>query len=198
MSTIKVAITGNIGSGKSTFADYLNSKGYPVLNADNISKEILSSDQDVKSQVINEFGSESFSDEKVNKKFLADKVFSNPEKLIKLNFILHPKVLSNIDSLIESKYKNNNVVFVEAALIYEVGMENNFEYVVLITADYEIRLQRSIAGNNFTEEDFESRDNNQIPQEEKKEHADFIFSNNSSEEDLFKKAELFLLTVSSL
>ena len=61
-----------------------------------------------------------------------------------------------------------------------------------------IRLQRSITANNFTEEEFESRDNNQIPQDEKKKHADFIFSNNSTEDDLFKKAELFLLTVSSL
>ena len=198
MSTIRVAITGNIGSGKSTFADYLNSKGYPVLNADNISKEILSSDQEVKSQIINEFGSDSFSDDKVNKKFLAATVFLNPEKLIKLNSILHPKVLSNIDSLIESKYKNNIVVFVEAALIYEIGMEINFDYVVLITADYEIRLQRSIAANNFKEEEFESRENNQIPQDAKKKHADFIFSNNSTEDDLFEKAELFLLTIRSL
>jgi len=198
MSTIRVAITGNIGSGKSTFADYIYSKGYPVLNADNISKEILSSEQEGKSQIINEFGSDSFSDDKVNKKFLAAKVFLNPEKLIKLNSILHPKVLSNIDSLIESKYKNNIVVFVEAALIYEIGMEINFDYVVLITADYEIRLQRSVVANNFTEEEFESRDNNQIPQDEKKKHADFIFSNNSTEDDLFKKAELFLLTIRSL
>ncbi len=53
MSTIRVAITGNIGSGKSTFADYLNSMGYPVLNADNISKEILYSDQEETSQIIN-------------------------------------------------------------------------------------------------------------------------------------------------
>ena len=66
---ITVAITGNIGSGKSTFSDYLSSKGYPVLNADIISKNILSSDKEVKIQVINEFGANSFSGNQVNKKF---------------------------------------------------------------------------------------------------------------------------------
>ncbi|UCH64900.1 MAG: dephospho-CoA kinase [Ignavibacterium sp.] len=193
MSTIKVAITGNIGSGKSTFADYLSSKGYPVLNADSISKEILSTDEDVKAQVITEFGTESFAGGKLNNKFIADKVFSVPENLDKLNSILHPKVLYIIDSLIESKYKSNEVIFVEAALIYEVGIEKSFDYVVLIIADYEIRLQRSISGNIFTEEEFEARDRNQIPQEEKEKRADFTFRNNGSEEDLFNKADLLLL-----
>jgi dephospho-CoA kinase len=195
MSAIKVAITGNIGSGKSTFADYLSSKGYPVLNADSISKEILSNDEDIKSKVIAEFGSESFAGDKLNTKFIADKVFSNPENLDKLNSMLHPKVLSIIDSLIESKYKKNNVVFVEAALIYEVGIEKSFDYVILIAADYDVRLQRSITGNNFTDEEFESRDINQIPQEEKQKRADFTFINNGSKEDLFNKAELLLLTL---
>ena len=195
MSTIKVAITGNIGSGKSSFADYLSSKGYPVLIADNISKEILSSDEEVKTQVIKEFGPDSFSGNKINNKFIADKIFSNPEKLLTLNSILHPKVFTTIDSIIASKYDKDNIVFVEAALIFETGTENNFDYVVLITADDEIRLRRSVASNKFTEEEFKSRNRNQFPQEEKIKLADFIFSNNSSKKDLFKKAELLLLTL---
>jgi len=198
MSTIKVAITGNIGSGKSSFANYISSKGYAVLNADNISKEILSTNEEVKSKVIQEFGSESFSGDKLNNKYIADKVFSNPEKLVKLNTILHPKVLNQIDSLIESKFKDSNIVFVEAALIFEIGIENNFDYVVLIMADYEIRLQRSIANKKFTKEEFELRDRNQMPQEEKEKRADFTFVNNSSKEELFNKADLLLFTISSL
>ena len=63
---IKVAITGNIGSGKSTFSSFLSEKGYPVINADDVSKEILSTDKEVRKKVISEFGKQSFSGEKIN------------------------------------------------------------------------------------------------------------------------------------
>ena len=198
MSTIKVAITGNIGSGKSTFADYISSKGYPVLNADIISKKILSTDKEVQTQVTSEFGSDSYSGDEVNKRFLADKVFSNPEKLNKLNSILHPKVFSSIDSIIASKYEKDKIVFVETALIFETGWETKFDYVVLIIAGDKIRLQRSVTAKNFTKGEFELREKNQIPQEKKMQRADFIFSNNSTREDLFKKAEFLLSTLNKL
>ncbi len=105
MKNIRVAITGGIGSGKSTFANYLASKGYVVINADDISKDILTFDESIIKKVIKEFGSDSYKDGKLNKKFIAAQVFSNPAKLNKLNSILHPRVLQKIDTLIEKKYK---------------------------------------------------------------------------------------------
>jgi len=197
MNKIRVAITGGIGSGKSTFANYLESKGYVVINADNISKDILSFDEKIKKKIIKEFGSNSYIDGKLNNKFVASQVFSNPANLHKLNSILHPQVLQKIDTLINIKYKDENIIFIEAALIYEADIEKMFNYVILVTADFNIRLKRSIKSGKFTEDDFIKRDKNQIPQEEKEKRADFIFSNNGSEKDLIKKADLLLLTLNS-
>ncbi len=197
MKYIRVAITGGIGSGKSTFANYLASKGYVVINADDISKDILASDESIIKKIIKEFGNDSYKDEKLNKKFIAAQVFSNPAKLNKLNSILHPRVLQKIDTIIEKKYKDDKFVFIEAALIYEADIEKKFDYVVLVTADFNIRLKRSVESGKFNEEDFINRDKNQIPQEEKEKRADLIFSNNESKKDLIKKADLLLLTLNS-
>ncbi len=197
MKIIKVAITGGIGSGKSTFANYLASKGYVVINADDISKDILTFDESIIKKVSEEFGSDSYKDGKLNKKFIAVQVFSDPANLNKLNSILHPRVLQKIDTLIEKKYKDEKIIFIEAALIYEADIEKKFDYVVLVSADFNIRLKRSVESGKFNEEDFINRDNNQIPLEEKEKRADFIFSNNESKKDLIKKADLLLLTLNS-
>ncbi len=197
MTKIRVAITGGIGSGKSTLANYLASKGYVVINADDTSKDILTFDESIIKKVIKEFGSDSYKDGKLNKKFIVAQVFSNPAKINKLNSILHPQVLQKIDALIKEKYKDEKIVFIEAALIYEADIEKKFDYVVLVIADFNIKLKRSIGSGKFTEDDFINRDKNQIPQKEKEKRADFIFSNNGSKKDLIKKADLLLLTLNS-
>jgi len=197
VNKIRVAITGSIGSGKSTFANYIASKDYVVINADDISKDILSFDEKIKKKIIKEFGSNSYKDKKLNKKFIATQVFSNQANLNKLNSILHQQVVQKIDALIEEKYKDEKIVFVESALIYEADIEKKFDFVVLVTADFNIRLKRSVGNGKFTEDDFIKRDKTQIPQEEKEKRADFIFSNNGSKKDLIKKADLLLLTLNS-
>jgi len=189
---LKVAITGNIGSGKSTFSKFISELGYPVLFADDISNEILDNDPEVSSRVIENFGAGAFTENKINKKYLADVVFSNPKKLKKLNSILHPIVRTKIEKLSDELLKKINIVFIEAALIYEAEIENLFNYVVLITADKNIRMERVISAKNITEEEFLKRDANQINEELKKEKADFIFSNNTTIDELKTKANLLV------
>jgi dephospho-CoA kinase len=191
---MKIAITGNIGSGKSTFSGFAVESGFPVLFADEISKSILDNDEKVRSLVIKAFGAESFIKDKPNKKFLAEQIFSDQNKREKLESILHPRVIKNINNSIKELLKSNKVVFVEAALIYEADMEDMFDYVVLVTAQRNLRLERKI-GSGITETDFCQREANQIPEEEKKKRADFIFSNDASMEDLKMKFNLLLLTL---
>lgn len=189
---LKIAVTGSIGSGKSLFCKFLEEEGFTVIKADDVAKEILSENKEVKKRIIKEFGEESFKGNQINKKFLADKVFSNHANVIKINSIIHPKVKQEIKTLTEEYFKNHNVVFTEAALIYEADMETMFDYVVLITSEEKIRMKRKMNSDGYSEEEFQKRDKNQIPDEEKKKRADFIFENNSSKDDLKKKSRLLL------
>ena len=187
---IKVAVTGNIGSGKSTFTKFLFEAGYPVILADDISKEILAGDPEVRKEVVNEFGAESFLGNKINKRYIADNIFSDPKKLKKINSILHPRVRKRIDYLSLEYFKTNDIVFVEAALIFESKIEKMYDYVVLITADKNLRMKRSTVTKKISEEDFIKRDNNQLKEDLKKKKADFTFINNGSKDELKDKAIL--------
>jgi dephospho-CoA kinase len=195
---IKVAVTGNIGSGKSSFCNFLSEKGYPIINADAVSKNILSEDGEIKKKVIKEFGEESFVNNEINKKFLAEKVFSDPVKVLKINSILHPKVKNKIESLANEYFIKYDIVFTEAALIYEADMESMFDYVVLITADYKIRKKRTTENAKLSEKDFDKRNDNQIKDEEKKKRADFVFENNLGINELRQKAGLLITILNGL
>ena len=191
---MKIAVTGNIGSGKSTFTKFAEDAKYPVLRADGISKEILSTDKEVRELIIKEFGKQSFKDGKPEVRYLATEVFSDPAKLAIIESILHPRVIKSIEKNSAELLKNNKVVFIEAALIYEADMEDMFDYVVLITAQRDLRLARKIS-SGITENDFCKRESNQLQEEEKKKRADFIFSNDTSIEELKMKFNLLLITL---
>lgn len=193
---ITIGITGSIGSGKSEFTKIAEDSGFPVLRADDISKEILANNPDVKKQVIKKFGKESFLNNTPNKNYLAEIVFNNPAKLRELELILHPLVIKEIERQKKEIFKKHNILFVESALIYEADLENLFDFVVLITAEREVRLKRKLS-QGMREEDFIKREMNQIPDEEKKKRADFIFQNNGTKEELISKFNLLLTLLST-
>ncbi len=194
---LRVAITGSIGSGKSSFCNILKESGFPVISADDESKIILANNKKVRSEIILIFGEDSFKGEEINKKYLAEKIFSNPLNVVKVNSILHPYVIEKVDQLLLDLLKTNEIAFVEAALIYEADMESLFDYVVLITADEKIRKERKLQ-MKMTEVDFISRNANQIPDEQKINRADFVFTNNDSLAELEQKANLLILTLKGL
>lgn len=191
---MKIAITGNIGSGKSVFSSFAEKRGFSVLKADDISKQILSNDTEVRKEIIKAFGEQSFKNNKPDVKYLAEKVFSDPAKLNKIESILHPRVIKSINDTIDLIEDEKKIVFVEAALIYEANMEKMFDYVVLITSNRELRLKRKLK-NGISEEDFVKRESNQIAEEEKRKRADFAFVNDGSVDDLKSKFDLLLLTL---
>ncbi len=191
---LKIAITGGIGTGKSVIAGLFKDQGYTVISADDVAKEILANDLSVREQIIREFGSESFKEGKPDFKYLAEKVFAIPENVKKINGIIHPPTIQKINVLMNDALEKNNLVFVEAALIFEANMEDLFDYIILVTSDKEKQIERVKERNKLSESEIVKRMENQFPENIKRAKADFIIENNSSLEELEKRA-LFVLNL---
>ncbi len=190
----KVAVTGSIGSGKSEFCRIAEKFGFVVIRSDEVSKNILYTNERVKKKVVSVFGPESYQNSEPNIKFLSNIVFNDHDKLSTLESILHPVVIQEVKKLSDETLKNNDIVFIESALVYEADIENLFDYIVLITAPQEIRMRRKLNAS-FTEQDFMNREKNQIPDNEKKKRADFIFVNDKSFSELEQFFKIFCLTL---
>ena len=191
---IKVAITGGIGSGKSFVANLFNKAGYNVISADDIAKQILSNDEIVKEKIKKEFGPQAYSNGKPNIEFLSGKVFSVPENVKKINSIIHPAAIAKIETIINKLLKKQNIVFVEAALIFEANMQDLFDYIILLVSDEKKRIERVKKRSGLTGKEIALRMQNQIPDNVKRRKSHFIIENNSSLEDLTEKS-LFILNL---
>lgn len=189
---IRIGITGSIGSGKSTFCAALQDKGFPVINIDELSKSLLVEKEEIKKRIIKEFGQEAYVDNKLNKKYLAESVFADNDKVNLINSIVHPAVIREVAAQMASLLLQSDLVFAEAALIYEADMEDMFDYVVLVTAEEKIRMKRAKESGRFSEDEFLKRNSNQIPDSEKKKRADIIFENNGGASELKLKAGLLI------
>lgn len=194
----KIGITGGIGSGKSVLSDFIRSKGYKVIDADSVGKELLASDNFVREKIIKNFGVQSFNGKVPNRKFLASQVFNDQEKLKIINSIIHPPVMKKISALMAEELKSKKLVFAESAIIYEADLEDYFDYVILVAAEAEIRIERLKKNKNMEREEILRRMENQLTDDEKKENADFTILNNTSEEDLFHKAAFILNLLESM
>lgn len=189
---MKIAITGGIGSGKSLVSEYVVKLGYDVISADKIAKEILMSDDSVKSKIIKSFGNESYNENGLDTKYIAEKVFSDPANVKKINSFVHPPTIKKIESESAEILKSKKIVFIESALVYEANLENLFDYVLLVTADDNLRIERVMKRDNVEKEDVEMRMENQLSEKEKRGLADFVIDNNSTIKDLESKVKFFL------
>ncbi len=180
---IKVALTGNIASGKSSVQKIIEMSGFDVLDTDEVGHGLLSVKN---SELMKAFGRENVLDTDGNfdRKKLGDLVFNSPEKLELLNSIIHPQVRKEIEGYFE-RQQDAPFVFVAIPLLFETGMEDLFNKIIIVYAEDELRLTRLIARNGYTIDYAKKRMLSQIPQEEKFALVDYIIDNNGTEEDLF-------------
>jgi len=195
---LKIAVTGGIGSGKSEFCKMLEANGYKVLYADAIAKDVYFNNPRVKSEIIKTFGKEAYKDDKPNVDFLSKYVFSSQERVIEINSIIHPVVIKIQNKMMYEILKTEDVVFLEAALIFEAEIEDDFDYIILINSSDENKISRVFAKGKLSIDEIRNRMANQIPDEEKKEAVDFVFDNNGTIDELRQKLSVFLIILKSL
>ncbi|WP_420322810.1 dephospho-CoA kinase [Flagellimonas sp.] len=170
-----VGLTGGIGSGKSTVANMFRELGVPVYDSDLEAKQLMVTSDNIKKSIIELLGKKAYSDGDLNRSYIADKVFKDPDLLNQLNAIVHPEVRSHF--LAWAELQTSNYVIQETALIFENKAQENYDHVLLITAPIELRLQRVMDRDGVSKQEVLDRMGNQMDESKKKEMADFCIEN---------------------
>lgn len=177
----RVAICGNIASGKSVTQHFLIEKGYKVLDTDDVSHGLLTVANKELFETFKDF--DVFENGEFSRAKLGKLIFSNKNLKDKLEAILHPQIAEKIKEFFEAN-KDEKVVFVGIPLLFEAGMQELFDKIIFIYADDKTRLERLMKRNDYTLEYAKTRLASQLPQEEKAKKSDFVIYNNGTIEEL--------------
>ncbi len=179
----RVGITGGIGSGKSLVCQIFHeSLGIPVFNADIRAKELIASDPELRRGIIAIFGPEAYDkDGKYNRAFVASVAFSRPEKLAALNALVHPAVeKASLEWHLQQVRAGAAYTLKEAALLIESGSHKHLDFLIVVSAPENIRVQRVMHRDGIGEEQVRARMRMQLPESEKLALADFVIMNDGN------------------
>lgn len=178
-----LGLSGGIGSGKSTVAKMFADLGAVVIDADAIAREVLEPGQVGYENVILHFGNQVLdASGNIDRKELAKLVFNNEEQLARLEAIVHPAVIARVAQIRES-IPESSVVIYDIPLLVEKQMQNQFDKVVIVTADLDLRKARLI-DRGLSIADIDARIANQATDEQKIAAADYVIANNGTLQDL--------------
>lgn len=184
-----IGITGGIGTGKSAVAGLLKGRGWTVYASDDTAKQIMASDPDVRAELKEAFGDDVLTEQGVNAPFLASLVFGPTDehrsRLARLNQIVHPRVLDAHMQAIEREHAAGaSIMAIESALLYEVDLEDGFDWVIVVDAPHDVCVARVMERSTTTAAEVERRMAEQLSMEEKRGLADFVIENGSTLADL--------------
>ncbi|MRG87668.1 dephospho-CoA kinase [Salinibacillus xinjiangensis] len=180
--TVVIGLTGSIATGKSTVSKMLKELGLPIVDADQISRDVVEPGEVAYQKIVKTFGKEIlFEDETINRKQLGSIVFGNEEKRKQLNEIVHPEVrrqmLSQRDQYIQQGYRG---VVLDIPLLFESKLTHFVDKIVVVYVNEETQLERLMNRDQSTKEEASQRINSQIPVEEKAAMADAVINNNGT------------------
>ena len=194
MKVMTTAITGGIGSGKSTVANMIAEYGFPVFSCDEIYKEIIHDKNYIRE--IEKVFPNAVQNGQIDRDILAKTVFSNEQALKTLNSISHPLIMNELMSRMNKV--DDMFAFAEVPLLFEGGFEDLFDNVIIVMRDKDKRIEALKKRNNFSDEEIERRFNNQIDYSllkgNKNEKYLFI-ENNSTVEELRPYLTSILMTI---
>ncbi len=176
---LKIGLTGGMGSGKTTVSQIFLVLGIPVFYADDVAKKIMNADEYLKKNIIDLFGSDAYTENFLNRKYIAEIVFNDAFKLEQLNALVHPVTIKAAE-----KWMNEQTapyVIKEAALMFEAGAAAHLDYVIGVYAPQHLRLQRVMHRDSATREEALARMNNQIDENIKMKLCDFVIVNDEQQ-----------------
>jgi dephospho-CoA kinase len=172
---ITIGLTGGIGSGKSTIAKMFRELDVPVYDSDIEAKILMTTSPQLKREITSLLGEAAYKEGELDRTYIASKVFSDQNILKKLNAIVHPAVREHFEQW--RGLQNAPYVIQETALIFENGMEDYYDYVILVKAPVELRLKRVMERDGVEESDVRKRMDQQVSDILKIDKANFIIEN---------------------
>ena len=180
-----LGITGCPGSGKSVLAKTVASKGWKLIDADLIGREVVEQDAALLKELSSRFGADIMGqDGKLNRRLLAQRAFVDPVSTRRLNDVVHPVLVARITDKIRDGRVSGAHTVVDCALIYEWGIEGLFDRIVCVRAKKDIRKKRLISRDGRSEEEVERMFESQMSEESKVQKADIVFTNNGAVENI--------------
>ena len=177
---IVVGLTGGIGSGKSTIAKVFETLGVSIYSSDERAKQLYFVPH-VKTQIETLLGKEAYlNGTTLNKKFISEKIFSDKKLLEKVNAIIHAEVKNDFEAFVKN-HQQEKYIIKESALLVEANLLSSIDKLIVVTSNTELRKQRVIKRDGLSEAEFEKRLAQQLPDEEKIKHANWILENNEEE-----------------
>lgn len=176
--TLKIGITGGIGSGKSTVCKVFSLLGIPVFEADKVAKQLLNSHPEIKKELIHLYGSEIYTaNNGVDRKKLAEIIFNNDIQLAKINGLVHPVVRNEFQNWF--KLQQSPYVIHEAAILFESGFYKLMDFTILVSAPEKQRIERVMKREGISKEQVKSRMGKQWTDEEKRKLASIELINDN-------------------
>ena len=193
-----IGLTGGIGTGKSTVSRKLREKGYPVIDLDIISREVITYPE-VIDELVRNFGIEILESQNnisgkksISRNKLRQTVFKEEKKVSVLNSIMHPPIVEEMRRQVENFKKNYKTVFVEVQLLFEVKLEKEFDMTVLVYADRKTQIERVLKRDGRSEGEVQQIINAQMDMTEKRRLSNYIIENNGNSEMLDLEIEKFI------
>lgn len=191
-----LGLTGGIATGKSTATNFFKEKGYSVICADTIAREITEKSE-ILDKIAKEFGNDVISEGKLNRKILREKVFIDKNKVKLLNEITHPAIIEEIKLEI-NKNAEESLVILDIPLLFEGNYEFLVDKSLLIFCDEDIQIERIKERDRVDAQNAINIIKNQLSLLEKKQRADYIIENNEGKEEFYKKLNSFLDKINDL
>ncbi len=179
--TMTIGITGGIGSGKSYVSDLLRKAfGIPVYDCDREAKRLIATDAEIREKLVALVGKEVFDGQELNRKCLADYLFSDPEHASKVNAIVHPAVLKDFERW-AARSLGETPICMESAILFESGFNAHVDKVIFVDAPEDVRLHRAMLRDTASEQQIRARMKMQQPELHRRQ-ADFIIDNSTADD----------------